>query len=886
MPSSAELQLVVTVLNNAQKQLSQIEKQLVGVGRASGRAGAGADAFNRANTRLLAGIGILNPSMATATSQIEALTNISGKATIALGALAAGGIALGAVLVLSGKSAIDFETSFRGIRKTVEGTEEEFAFLEETNRRLAISLGTSVNKINAVGRAAGALGIPVADIGRFEEIIVKFATAADNISVDEAATSFGGLRAILGLSVDEIANLTSVIVDLGNKFVTTEAQITGFLTGISGIGAVLHISATDLAGISAALGNVQADIEAGGSATNRVLLALNDAVVSGGDELKVFAAVLRTTPEAFKELVRADPTEAFVRFVEGLSASGEDAQRVLAALGLADIRVTREFLKLAASGGEVRRAIEEARLESERGTAANIEFGKQMSTTAKRADVMKSKLNEAAITLGQGLSPAINLGITGLSHFADALRVGVVGIVEAGEAVGNFSGAVFRAVFNLGGVTEAWKNLFLGLPGPVQSAVISIAGLFDALANAIIASLNKAASGVDAFFKAITFGKFSIFGGRQIGAVDTQGALQGLLPPRTGQGPTGLSFEEILRIPGPAGALLRQQLAQLAAASGGGATGGGSIPGLDALLDSLLDPAAKATKAIDILADGIITLDEALAAGLSDSQVVALELQRTLEDLAREEFRATIETGKLGIILGARGLTGQAGILQHAMRDLGEGFRKAGESITGFLDRLANAALKATQTAFDALFNRPTRETAGIQLQVTRLQRQRLLLEQGGATDAQLKAIDDQIVALQRNIELTENKNKILELEAALADKTLLTDQQLNSQAVLLIGVISQESALVGSLNTQLAYEILARAGATTALGEFTAAVQAAQSVLGLGGSGGVQVNVSLSPQLSDLGNQVLRTVNRETEKALARVGFGGTRAMSGALRP
>ncbi|HLF79655.1 MAG TPA: hypothetical protein VJB57_19410 [Dehalococcoidia bacterium] len=758
MPSSAELQLVVTVLNNAQKQLSQIEKQLVGVGRSTGKAATGADAFNRANSRLLAGFGLISPSMATATSQIESLTNVSGAATIAIGALTVAGIGLA---LIGSKTVKAFSNLNEAINKSNQVFRGASGVVDEFSKSSAKSFGISQR---AALEYAATLGNIILASGASR-------SAAADMSV-----------ALLKLAADMASFNNIPIADALEKI---QAGLVGEVRPLREIGVLLSESAVQNEAARIGIAELGDELTDGQKVQARYSLILRATAVQQGD-------FQRTS----KELANSQRI---------LSARFEDASA----------RLGRNFLPAA------------------------ILLVNTLNVAVTGLNLLASGLQ--FVTSHADLTGAALLGLL-------AVLTGPVGLIGVVVFLG------FR-----------WKQVFDQLPAPVQSAAIAIANIFDTMANFILGRLQDIASGIDAMI-----GRFNRIPGLpnvpKIGDLglpesNIAATLRGLQGGGEGQGVFGAARQ------------IRDLIRDFKSAQ--------EVPFPE------LPPAAeaeKAGKALDILADGIITLDEALAAGLSNSQVVALELQRTLDDLAREEFRVTIETEKLGTILGARGLTGQAGILQHAMRDLGEGFRKAGESITGFLDRLANAALKATQTAFDALFNRPTRETAAVQLQVTRLQRQRLLLEQGGATDQQLKAIDDQIVALQRNIELTENKNKILELEAVLADKTLLTDQQLNTQAVLLIGVISQESALVSSLNTQLAYEILARAGATTALREFTAAVQAAQSVFGLGT--GVQVNVSLNPQLSQLGAEVLRTVNRETERALTRVGFGGTRAMSGALRP
>src|SRR5688572_23054408 len=65
------------------------------------------------------------------------------------------------------KAASDFESSFAGVRKTVDATEPEFAALAQGLRDMAKEIPTSVNELNAVAEAAGQLGIKKDDILEF-----------------------------------------------------------------------------------------------------------------------------------------------------------------------------------------------------------------------------------------------------------------------------------------------------------------------------------------------------------------------------------------------------------------------------------------------------------------------------------------------------------------------------------------------------------------------------------------------------------------------------------------------------------------------------------------------------------------------------------------------
>lgn len=73
---------------------------------------------------------------------------------------------------VSTKAAIDFESAFAGVRKTVDATEEEFAELEKGIRQMSTELPASATEIAGVVEAAGQLGIKTKDILEFTKVMI------------------------------------------------------------------------------------------------------------------------------------------------------------------------------------------------------------------------------------------------------------------------------------------------------------------------------------------------------------------------------------------------------------------------------------------------------------------------------------------------------------------------------------------------------------------------------------------------------------------------------------------------------------------------------------------------------------------------------------------
>ncbi|MFL6142989.1 MAG: phage tail tape measure protein, partial [Labedaea sp.] len=127
-------------------------------------------------------------------------------------------------LGLAAKAAIDWESAFAGVRKTVDGSDQEIAALEGQLRQLARTLPASHEAIAAVAEAAGQLGIKRADIASFTKVMIDLGNTT-NLTADEAATGLAKFSNIMGTSAKDVDRLGSALVALGNDGASTEQDI-------------------------------------------------------------------------------------------------------------------------------------------------------------------------------------------------------------------------------------------------------------------------------------------------------------------------------------------------------------------------------------------------------------------------------------------------------------------------------------------------------------------------------------------------------------------------------------------------------------------------------------------------------------------------------------
>lgn len=336
-------------------------------------------------------------------------------------------IAGGAMLVgagLAAKAAMDWESAWAGVEKTVDGTPEEMAALEGSLRNLATTLPATHEEIAAVAEAAGQLGIAREDITQFTRTMVAMGETT-NMTAEDAATSIAQFMNVMRSQSGDVDNIASTIVELGNKGATTEAEITAMAQRLSGAGQLIGASEADVLGLAAAMANLGIQAELGGGATQRVMIAINTAVKDGGSSLENFAQVSGVSADQFAQKWSSSPVEAFDMLLQGLGrvqAGGGNVVQVLDDLGITGTHNLQVMLRLAGAGDELTTALSLANDEWVRNSALTEEANKRYATTESRLQVARNQLNDVAIDIGASLLPAIVALANGFGNLASGFR--------------------------------------------------------------------------------------------------------------------------------------------------------------------------------------------------------------------------------------------------------------------------------------------------------------------------------------------------------------------------------------------------------------------------------------------------------------------------------
>ena len=390
---------------------------------------------------------------------------------------------------LATKAASDYESAFAGVRKTTDATEEEFAMLSDGIREMAKELPSSATSIAEVMEAAGQLGIEVPNLLEFTRVMIDLGEST-NMSATEGATQFARFANIVGMSQSDFSKLGSVVVDLGNNFATTEAEIVDMAMGLAGAGAQVGLTEAEIMSFAAALSSVGIEAAAGGSAFSKVMINMQLAVETGSDKLEDFASVAGMSAAEFSTAFKEDATSAITAFVQGLATSeerGMSAIAVLDEMGITEVRLRDALLRAAGASDTFTEAVATGNTAWQENTALTDEANQRYETFESKMSMLKNQLADIGITLGEHLMPHIEKFAEWLGNLAErfgnldeSTQETIVVIAALAAAIGPLL-IILGTVIKVGGLVmtaiSGIGTVLTVLTGPVGIAIAAIAGV-------------------------------------------------------------------------------------------------------------------------------------------------------------------------------------------------------------------------------------------------------------------------------------------------------------------------------------------------------------------------------------------------------------------------
>lgn len=402
-------------------------------------------------------------------------------------------------------AAVQFEDNFANVKKTVDGTPEQ---LEDIRQKIIQMSTTGVNghsaipqttaELNELAAAGGQLGITTDNIVDFTEVMAQMGSAT-NLAGEEGAATLARFQNVMGVGQNEIRNIGSAIVDLGNHSATTESEIAAMALRMGKYGSSVRMSAADVLGYSAALSSLGIEAQMGGSAIGRTWLSIEKAVANGGEGLKAFAKYSGKSAKEFKEQWNTDSSGAFNGLLKGLQ-SAENLTVALDDLGINNTQDIQAMMALVNGYDLVTESVNRSNTAYKENTALQEEFDAKAETTASKLSVAKNNVVEIARSFGDLMLPTIVDVSNGVSQYTQkiasmddaqkkniitagatvvamgAITKGSTGLIKwAGntvEAVGNI-----KKAFSAGGALAKFAPTLASIGATAGPAVLSLGAM-------------------------------------------------------------------------------------------------------------------------------------------------------------------------------------------------------------------------------------------------------------------------------------------------------------------------------------------------------------------------------------------------------------------------
>ena len=317
--------------------------------RAVIEAGYDKNSLRRANNEIAASFNNMRSRMA----KVQAVAAQAQTSFMMVGAAVAASFGAGVV------AAASFEEQFVRVKKTLDiagdsrQAEKALESISKKLRDLTKLAPVTTDTVTEIAAIGGQLGVAAKDIVTFTDTIQKL-TIATNLSAENAAMAMSRLQEITKTSTDELDNLGSSLVALGNNFAAQESEIVNaalqIATSTAQIQGEMNNAAVDALAFSTALKAIGQPSQAGATAIVRLMTEVSEAIALGGDNLELFAQVARMSVPAFEELFKIDSSQAVAAFIQGLddtSSLGQTNISVLQRLGLGQVRTQKAILALA-----------------------------------------------------------------------------------------------------------------------------------------------------------------------------------------------------------------------------------------------------------------------------------------------------------------------------------------------------------------------------------------------------------------------------------------------------------------------------------------------------------------------------------------------------------
>lgn len=391
------------------------------------------------------------------------------------------------------KQASDFESALAGVRKVVDGTDEQFDALTQKVRALSHELPVSAAGLADIAAAGGQLGVPIDKLDEFVKLAAKVSIAF-NLSAEESGQAIAKLANVFDLPIERVGELSDGINVLGNTTAATEGQILQFLTRVGGSAKTFGLTAEATAALGAAFISLGKPPEVAANAVNRLLTVLQTANVQT-PKVQAALADMGLSASDLAERIRKDPQQALDQFLGTLQQLDGQA-RAEAIAQILGTEYNDDISLLINSLGQYQDALARINDQQQVSGALQKETDAQLATTRAQYQLLKNAVQDLTIELGDAFLPALKAAVAGGKSVVEAIDA-IVSVAPGLTAVAVSLVAVGTAMSGLRIAGAAARVAVTGLIGSMQAGVGTLTG-FTAGTTAASAGMTRMGSSATA----------------------------------------------------------------------------------------------------------------------------------------------------------------------------------------------------------------------------------------------------------------------------------------------------------------------------------------------------------------------------------------------------
>lgn len=377
------------------------------------------------------------------------LSSFGSKATKAIT------LPLAAAATASVLAATKIDTSLTNVRKTVDGTEEQYQSLKQAAVDFSKVNAVSADQILDIQSLGAQLGYSIDELQMFGEVVSGL-DIATNMDAETAGTQLAQFANITKMAHSESENFASTIVALGNTSATTEADISNMAMRIAAAGTQVGMSQADILGLAASLASMGVEAEAGGTAVSTIMSQIDKDIATGSKDVKEWANAAGMSATDFANAWKSDPVGALSALLSGMenaTKEGGNMSVMLENLGIDSIRQTDIMKRMAGNSELVGKTVKNANEAWKDNKALSAEVANRNESLAAKFEMLKNKgiamldqfgkpVADALLDIADAADPVLSSVADLAKQFSEAdkgTQQMILGFAAAAAAIGPLS---------------------------------------------------------------------------------------------------------------------------------------------------------------------------------------------------------------------------------------------------------------------------------------------------------------------------------------------------------------------------------------------------------------------------------------------------------------